>query len=408
MYGSPGYADLEPVEAYLEVHEILRDRRFIAGRSRPEGREFLGETMVGIDGDRHLVRRRLYAPLMSEENLTRLERELVEPMLAATVGTPSSGSDSSCTTIDLVPLARDLCMRVAAAILGIEGVQSPSGTERLTELLRPIAAGATVEWSPRDHAEVIAEGRAAKAAFVEEFFAPAWERRGRADAEQPDRDLISIMARSREALGGDPDLPVRESILFLAAATGNPVGHLAFAVDDLLAWAETESVSRIPADDDFLRGAINETLRLHITGTPVLVRECTEPVELRSTGRHFDAGALLGLDMVAANRDPDVFGPDADRFDPHRSGRITQRAKSYGVAFGGGPHICLGRALVLGRDSGVQIDGLQFGLLSRLLRQGIHRDPQRSPALAASGQRHYESFPVHLAAESGLSHRPCA
>jgi cytochrome P450 len=52
------------------------------------------------------------------------------------------------------------------------------------------------------------------------------------------------------------------------------------------------------------------------------------------------AGTKVGLAIGLANRDPDVFGEDADAL------RLSRRAASSHLAFGSGPHACVGAALV--------------------------------------------------------------
>lgn len=398
--------------SFAEVSEILRDRRFAGRAGRPEGRAFLGDSLVTIDNEEHLARRRMYMPLMAEEFLRGLEESVLAPAVGSVLrqqcGPPEA---DGFVRGDLVVIARDICMRLAAALIGFDGVNTDQASARLYALLGPLAEGATVEWSTRDHAEVVREGLIAKEQYRAEFFAPAWQRRvdlleayrnGRISrAELPTDVLMALLAHWQEHW--DDDLPVRESILFLAGATGNPVGQLVYAVEDLFGWfADNPGGRELAGREDLLRRAIAETMRLHVAGTPVLLRECTEDVTLHCSGRRFTAHAIVGLDMVAANHDQGVFGPDADRFDPDREARLPARVKAYGVAFGGGPHICLGRPLVLGRYVEVGIDGLQYHVLRAVLNLGIEPDPAMPPRLAASGQRHYVSFPVRFPAASLL------
>jgi cytochrome P450 len=392
----------ELVTSYAEAHEVLRDRRFAGGVSRPEGRDFLGDSLVVIDGPEHLARRRMYLPLMAEAFLVRLEREVAAPVLAAALDRHLAPGADGYERADLVALLRDVYMRLAAALIGFDAYREEHVSARLYELLGPLSEGATVEWSPRDHDEVRRAGLAAKEAYRREFFAPAWERRQEllARGGELPTDLLALLARNWQP-HWDHDLPVRESILFLAGATGNPVGHVVYAVEDLGHWLARHPGDRDRlADEGFLRAAIDETLRLHIPGTPVLMRAALDDVTLHATGRTVAKGTVVGVDMVAANRDPAVFGADADRYDPYRADRLPERVKQYGVAFGGGPHVCLGRSLVLGRSTGVAIDGMQHLVLRALLDAGVEEDPADRPRLAESGQRHYAYYPVRFRARS--------
>jgi cytochrome P450 len=61
--------------------------------------------------------------------------------------------------------------------------------------------------------------------------------------------------------------------------------------------------------------------------------------DVEVAGTTIPAGTAVLLNAVSANRDPRHFGPTADEFD------ITRADAKEQVAFGGGPHFCLGAAL---------------------------------------------------------------
>ena len=72
--------------------------------------------------------------------------------------------------------------------------------------------------------------------------------------------------------------------------------------------------------------------------TPVMqiIRVVAEPVELH--GVSMSPGDTVILMLGSANTDPDEFGPTAAEFDPDREANRH-------LAFGGGPHRCLGSHL---------------------------------------------------------------
>lgn len=395
---------VELITRFDEVNEILRDRRFAGGAGRPFGRAFLGGSLVTIDGPEHLARRRMYLPFQLEPQLKHYERDVTSAIVERCLALATRERDAEgVARVDLVALAKDIFMRIAATMIGFDDVDDEKASSRLYEVLAPLSAGVTIEWAPGNRDEIMKRGLVAKESLREEFFQPAFDRRkelvaaherGAVQAEDLPVDVLTLLLRNWDPAWED-DLALRESILFLAGATGNPVGQIVYVVEDLWAWlaVHPEESERL-SDERFLRDAINETLRLHIAGSPVLVREATEDVELRSSGRRVAQGEQVGLDMIAANHDTDTFGNDAESYDPHRRQRLGDRVKPFGVAFGGGAHVCLGRPLMLGREIGVDIEGLEFLILRRLLDEGIERDEQRSPRRADSGQQHYEFFPV--------------
>jgi cytochrome P450 len=152
-------------------------------------------------------------------------------------------------------------------------------------------------------------------------------------AAAPGDDLIGTLLRARE----DDVLTTSETVgfagLLLFAGTetttnliGNAVWALAAHRDALAAAAE---------DPELIARVIEETLRWE---SPVqyVFRRATRDFELH--GVEVPCDSWVTLVIGAANRDPEHFGADADAFDP-------TRAASGQIAFGFGPHYCLGAAL---------------------------------------------------------------
>jgi len=101
------------------------------------------------------------------------------------------------------------------------------------------------------------------------------------------------------------------------------------------------------------------------------------------------------LDLVAANIDPEVFGSDATRFDPHRE--LSDSARPAGVAFGGGPHMCIGRSMAAGFRAGATDapSGMLPQLLRGLVAAGVRLDPTNPPVLRQDTLRaNFDIFPI--------------
>lgn len=97
--------------------------------------------------------------------------------------------------------------------------------------------------------------------------------------------------------------------------------------------ARVRSAAR-EGDTDLIERLVEEALRFH---APLqhTARVATEDVDV--AGRAIEEGDRVVIWLLAANRDPEVF-EDPDRFDPGRD-------RSDHLAFGRGPHVCLGASL---------------------------------------------------------------
>jgi cytochrome P450 len=110
--------------------------------------------------------------------------------------------------------------------------------------------------------------------------------------------------------------------------------------------------------------------------TPVIsfVRTATAPTTIR--GVAVAEGDPVLLVYASANRDEEVFGPDADQL------RVVRHPNPH-VAFGFGPHFCLGAALAR-LEARVVLSELLLRFESLRLDGPVERTP--SPVIA--GVRH--------------------
>jgi cytochrome P450 len=149
----------------------------------------------------------------------------------------------------------------------------------------------------------------------------------------PGDDVVSTLVASD--IDGRP-VTVDEVLgfCFVMVAGGNDtatglLGHSAALLTEF-----PDERQRLRDDPGLLPGAVEELLRFT---SPVqgLSRTTTRPVDI--DGVAIPAGAKVHLLYGSANRDRREFGPSADRLDV---GRRVERM----LAFGSGPHHCLGAA----------------------------------------------------------------
>ena len=169
------------------------------------------------------------------------------------------------------------------------------------------------------------------AAELFSYFGSLIERR-RAD---PADDTISDLVRLME---GDPAATLRIlGFAFTMIAGGNDTatGLLGGAAELLTTYADQRQL--LLDRPDLLPAAIEEMLRL-TSPVQCLARTVTRDTTVH--GRRIPEGRRVLLLYGSANRDPQVFGPDADRFDILRG----ERNRDHHLAFAIGPHHCLGAA----------------------------------------------------------------
>lgn len=183
-----------------------------------------------------------------------------------------------------------------------------------------------------------------------------------------ERDLLGIMLNTPHPTTGArlDDVNIRHQILtFLVAGHETTSGALSFALyylsrDPALLARAHEEVDRILGPDRdveptfeqiakfrFVRRVLDEGLRLWPTA-PAFARSPREVTTL-STGQVMrpEDWALVVLPLV--HRDPSVWGPDADEFDPDRFAPERSRGRqphSY-KPFGTGERACIGRQFAL-------------------------------------------------------------
>lgn len=154
--------------------------------------------------------------------------------------------------------------------------------------------------------------------------------------ESPQDDLISVLVEA-EVAGedgvvhrlSDPEI-YSFAMLLLAAGSGTTWKQMGITLTALL--ERPEVLEAVRQDRSLLRNAIEESLRWAPTD-PMFSRWLTEDAELE--GVALPKGSVLHICLGAANRDPQRW-ERPDEYDITRPLRPT-------MAFGGGPHVCLGQ-----------------------------------------------------------------
>ncbi len=318
------------VTRYADVHRLTRDRSLKvsisyatstpsieAERARLGRNDKAGQSMLRKDDDDHARLRRLVSKVFTPKAIGdwRLRAEtIVEDLLLA--ATARDGIDVMDDYALLLPA------QIISEMLGMPHDDIPSlrrWSHAITKSLDPLL-------TPEESDAVVSASRE-MIAYLEEIIADK--------RVHPADDILTALIQANEA--GDTlthhELLSQVLLLYIAGhettlnLVGNGLTHL-FEFPDQL--------DRLRTDPSVDANAIEEMLRFD---SPVQFTRRIAADELTVGDVVIPAGSVVLLGLGAANRDPDKWGPTADRVDLAREGANTH------VSFGGGPHHCLGAAL---------------------------------------------------------------
>lgn len=218
-------------------------------------------------------------------------------------------------------------------------------------------------------AEARAEGFAAFMAYARELIA---EHRTR-----PGDDLIDLLIAARD---GDDALSEDEltHMVFTLIMAGHETTASIIIRGAFRLLCHPEQYAELAARPEMVDAAVEEILRHEGPGGNGLLRLVTEDVEL--SGGTVAAGTVVLPNPSAANHDPSVFD-DPWRFDIRR---FAGSAPHPHLAFGHGPHYCLGANLAR-----MELQEAFRALVTRL-----------------PGLRPQEDLPSVRWTDDGLIHRP--
>lgn len=375
-----------PVTDYDDIAYVLRSQSFALDRRTGHGFEWsmllFGDAVSDLHGPQHFERRRLLSILFNKATLLQeYEHEFLVPAIEE--WKQETFRDGHTREVDLVSTVRRLVVRVAARLVGLDRVQaSEEDLVRFEELLTIVERGIRVHRFTDCREEVARAGLVAQRQMYEEYFTPAMERRldlvervtaGELPKEAIPTDLISLMAQHPDhyaAYGLDADL--REATLLLIAQVGSTTNAVCFAIWDLVHWLRDHPGDRHRrVDPEFLMACFSESQRLGQVNT--ILRTAYEDETLPS-GLKIRRGQVAVIDRPSGNADLARGGEseyEPHEFDPHRT--LRDHVPGYGLAFGHGPHTCIGKRFVINEMS-ARSGGDKLGVGIRILQAFVEMD----------------------------------
>ena len=393
------------VSTYAQAREAFRQKE-LRQALYDEGDVVMSDVLVNLHGADHRARRRLENRLFRKDTHRRYERDFFPPVVAATLA-PHVESGRA----ELVTLSHEMMMNLAAFTAGVDRPEgSREETMGLYSYLMLFIQGATLAHFTGDRAKKRAEVAAGLAAFDVEFLMPSIDRRralvadvalGALDEGDLPRDVLTTLLVHEDELHLPPDVVLREICFFLLAGAHTSATAFVRTLHHVFSMAadRTDDLERARTDLSFLQRCVHEAVRLQ-PSSPIAMRWALADVELPG-GVHVPTGARVTIDLMAVNRDPEVFGVDADTFDPHRV--LEPGVAPWGLSFGLGMHACIGQELAAGIDPmGAQPEpGHPYGLVpvavQAVLRAGARPAPDDPAELDPTSDRGYWArYPVRF------------
>lgn len=355
LRAQPGLYWFEPFGGWLasrmaDVQAIATDRRMVRGTAifgperaaemqrqgnfhdMPFHERFVQTSMLEIDGPDHDRLRRAVFPFF-----TRTRLESLRPAIAATADALIEQLMPRGRIDFIADLAADLPGRIIGRLIGTPDADSRQMTRWSEDVVsyfdidRTPAKKARAEESTRLFHDYLVDLRAERIA-------------------RPRDDLMTALigAETRGELQGDELIATVMQILH--AGHGSTIDVLGSGLHALM--THPDQMRRLRTEPELIPSAVQEMFRW-AAPLPFFHRYASTDITL--AGRDWPQGTKFALLYASANRDPAAF-PDPDRFD-------IARSPNRHIAFGGGPHVCLGNNL-----SRMNMEAIFAALLARTQR----------------------------------------
>jgi len=322
----PGYW---AVTRYHDVVHVNRNPNLFSSQlgatqirdPKPEDLAFQRRMMLNLDPPDHSRLRRIVSKAFTPRRIERLAgflRDRARALVDAVA--PVGACDFS------LDLAADLPLLALAEVLGV-----PAGDRRLLfEWGNRVIGFQDPEYARRDESGRPVDPRS-RAALADMFdYAHRLAERRRRD---PGDDVITGLLLA-EVDGQTLSREEYENFFFLLTVAGNETLRNVLPSGMLALLEHPGEHRRLLEDPSLLGTAIEEMLRF---SGPVMCFRRTAAADIELAGVDIAAGDKVVVYYASANRDGAVF-PDPDRFD-------IGRTPNEHLAFGAGPHFCLGAHL---------------------------------------------------------------
>lgn len=318
------------------------------------------KTVVNMDNDEHRAHRQLVQSWFAKKNLNYLQPHLRQ--ISAGFVDRMKTMDGSCD------FAQDIAFWYPLRVINsLTGMSADMDAEvlRLTQLLMGRADGDRL-FTQEEVAQRLME---AMNGFMAIFNPLIEDRRA-----NPTDDLASILANAQ--INGEPmGIPETLGYFLIISTAGHDTtsATLAGGLHQLI--ENPDQMQRLTENPELLPSAIEEMLRF-VAPVKHFLRTATQDVEIN--GQQIKKGESLAVLFASTTRDEALFE------EPH-SFRIDRNSNNH-LAFGTGPHLCLGMHLAR-----MELNAFFTELLPRLNSISIAGDISYVKGLIVSG---IKSMPI--------------
>ncbi len=312
--------------------------------------------MIGMDSPQHMAYRRICVPSFTPKAIASFEprvRARVNDLIDAVA---AKGECDFVTT-----LAEQLPIWTLAEILGAPQQDLP----RLIDWTNKLTGQNDPEFNPT------------AGSTIQTFFELFTYGRALLEARrlEPRDDLCSIVANATIE-GAELAPGALDGFFLLLVIAGNETTRNTISGGLWELTRNPDQFAKLRANPALLPNAVEEMLRIV---SPVMHMRRTVTTDTELSGQKLKAGDKVVMWYGSANRDEDVF-PDGDRFD------IERKNASDHLAFGVGPHFCLGSRL-----GQLQIRIMFEELLKRLPDIHAAAPPERMRNNFINGIKHLQA-----------------
>jgi len=313
---------------YADVHEIFSDtERFSSELPRGHGFEqfdkFMGvQFITQMDGERHARIRRLLMPAFSARSLSRLETRIVEIIDGMLDKIEAGGNEFDGM--------QDYGAQLVVGALLTAMANLDESQKEIFLAFHEVLPLTTYTKPGEPFAPQCVRAFERAAQLVREIIA---QRRA-----HPQPDFINDLITARDQGDKLTDRELFDQIFTICGAALSATSRAAGGALYTL-YSHPDQLAELIADASLIPEAVEECLRIASNGYFTFPRMATRDTEVGGT--KILKGMVVRPSPQAANYDPEVFS-DPLRFDIHRHPKRI-------MAFGAGPHHCIGN--ILGRTA---------------------------------------------------------